>query len=224
MSGVERFLLSGDETREHWERVSGRRSPSHPVVRAFVDPKVELISRAIPRTGESTLLDVGCGNGFFTLSLARKWKVTGIDLSGRMLALNPHPRLLRGGAGRLPFEDGAFDVVFSSNMVYYLDRPLLAIREMARVTRRHLAIIIPNRKNPVMVLFSLLSKLERPALLFSVARLTSLLEEAGARVVLACAHGAIAANRTPERLLPLLGLADRRSPLGLYSIVIAEKA
>ena len=46
------------------------RDPLHPVVSAYADPKIEYIQQHLPLEGK--ILDVGCGNGIFTLRLARK--------------------------------------------------------------------------------------------------------------------------------------------------------
>lgn len=73
------------------------------------------------------LLDVGCGSGYWSRRMimwgARPENLTGIDLRPEVLdvaaALNPNIRFLAGSADRMPFDDGAFDlvsqfVVFSS--------------------------------------------------------------------------------------------------------------
>jgi len=46
--------------REYFSGVNYR-TPDHPVVRAYADPKVDFIRAHIPLSG--TILDLGCGNG-----------------------------------------------------------------------------------------------------------------------------------------------------------------
>ena len=217
------FLLSEAGTERYWRDVEKRRSPHHPAVRAFTEGKLEFISRQIGLPEGGSLLDVGCGNGYFTVPLARKWSVTALDLSRRMLRLNPHRSSVSASAYRLPFRDGEFDVVFSSNMVYYLADPTLALGEMVRVAAGSIVVIVPNRWNPLMALFSLLKKVERPALLMTASRIASVMRGLGAEVLFTGAHGLTTAHSTPAFLLPFLRWADRRLALGCYSIVAARK-
>ncbi|MBI4690186.1 MAG: hypothetical protein HY754_07965 [Nitrospirae bacterium] len=54
--------------KEYWERadLKKRRSPEHPVIKAYVLSKIKQLSHYVDLTPETTLLDVRCGNGFFT--------------------------------------------------------------------------------------------------------------------------------------------------------------
>lgn len=95
---------------------------------------------------ECRLLDVGFGGGLL-LELAHRRgvrRLTGVDPSEAAVAfLRSRPRRLKGaelrielgGAEALPFEGASFDVVASTNTVYFwrdLARPM---REMKRVLR-----------------------------------------------------------------------------------------
>ncbi len=68
-------------------------------------------------------LDIACGTGFLTRHL--RGDVVGLDASGRMLevarAQAPQVRFERGDALSLPFEDGAFDRVFTSYFYCHLE-------------------------------------------------------------------------------------------------------
>ncbi|HXT36516.1 MAG TPA: class I SAM-dependent methyltransferase [Chloroflexota bacterium] len=90
------------------------------------------------------ILDVGCGTGAMTMLIANMgYAVTGLDLSPEMLAVARDQAeerglpitLMEGRADKLPFEDGAFDVVFSRHLLWTLPRPRKALGEWARVTR-----------------------------------------------------------------------------------------
>ena len=95
------------------------RDPMHPAVSAYADPKIEYIQTHIPLRGK--ILDVGCGNGIFTLRLAKAGaNVIGLDLSQLLLSQNPHRGLTRGDATALPFGDGAFDCVFEANVLHHM--------------------------------------------------------------------------------------------------------
>jgi ubiquinone/menaquinone biosynthesis C-methylase UbiE len=68
-------------------------------------------------------LDVACGTGFLTRHL--RGKIVGLDASERMLEVArgqvPNARFEQGDALSLPFEDGAFDRVFTSYFYCHLE-------------------------------------------------------------------------------------------------------
>src|SRR5207244_76169 len=133
----------------YWSQASYR-PPDHPVVAAYAEPKMEFIRKHIPLEGRN-VLDVACGNGLFTVRLARTARsVVGVDLSAHMLASNPHPWRVQASAMALPCGDESFDVVFEANLLHHVDDPEQAVRELARCSRRHLALVEPNRWNPLM--------------------------------------------------------------------------
>jgi ubiquinone/menaquinone biosynthesis C-methylase UbiE len=100
------------------------------------------------RPGER-VLDAGCGSGVVTRAIARRvapgGRVVGIDASPAFLEI---ARRYADEAGlgaaiewrtadcrRLPFEDGAFDVVLAATVLAHVPRAEEALAEMARVTR-----------------------------------------------------------------------------------------
>lgn len=93
----------------------------------------------------TAVLDVGAGDMSTATRLAERgaWVVATDVHVGELLA--SAGRRAHGGPGtvvevmadahRLPFVDGVFDVTYCRSTIHHLDRPRLAIREMARVTR-----------------------------------------------------------------------------------------
>src|SRR6476619_760763 len=75
---------------------------------------------ALPR---KRTLDVACGTGFVTRFLGDD--VVGLDQSDEMLAVAseqaPHATYARGDALELPFDDGAFERVFTSHFYGHLE-------------------------------------------------------------------------------------------------------
>jgi SAM-dependent methyltransferase len=104
----------------------------------------------VPRPGES-LLDVGCGTGWFSRRVAADdLRVTGLDpdagwlgyARGRSsLVLN----WVEGDAGALPFADDSFDYVLSIAALCFVDDATQAVVECMRVARRRFAIGWLNR-------------------------------------------------------------------------------
>lgn len=102
------------------------------------------------RPGES-LLDVGCGTGYFTQALSANafWTV-GAD---RDLAMLHHAARHRDGAltwlvadGQgLPFADRAFDVVISVTALCFIQDERRAVAEFMRVARRRVVLGLLNR-------------------------------------------------------------------------------
>jgi SAM-dependent methyltransferase len=85
------------------------------------------------------VLEVGCGTGAILSELATRAAVHGLDLDpGRLVEAGihaPETVLVCGDALRLPYHTGVFDVTFCHFLLLWVHDPLLALCEMARVTR-----------------------------------------------------------------------------------------
>tara|TARA_Y100001960_G_scaffold263436_1_gene285441 strand:- start:15 stop:680 length:666 start_codon:yes stop_codon:yes gene_type:complete len=209
--------------KSFWEDISNRRSPSHPAVKAFVVPKIKKIMEIISHKEYPELLEVGCGNGFFSNYLKNYWNVISLDRSKNMLSLNSYPKKIRGDVKRIPMSGNSFDIVFSANLLHHIESPDVAVKEMKRVSKRYVVLIEPNRNNPLMFLFNMFMPIERMGLKFSLNYLESLATNAGLNLLYSCSQGSIVPNKTPLSLIPVLSLINREIPLGFYIMVIAEK-
>jgi len=169
------------------------------------------------------VLDVGCGNGFFTYYFSQLAYTVGIDYSAHMLSINPCELLVRGSALSLPFKDDSFDLLFCSNLLHHLKNPTIAIMEMRRVSRKFVVLSEPNRNNPFMALFSILIPEERGTLKFSLNYMRYLVEFYGLKVIASNSMGAIVPNKTPESLLEIFKKMNNKIPLKFYNIVISQK-
>ncbi|MGM0632650.1 MAG: class I SAM-dependent methyltransferase [Pseudomonadota bacterium] len=101
--------------------------------------------------GES-LLDVGCGTGYFTrrIGAATEGEVTGVDINREWLDYARHrdtggATYTLADARALPYEDASFDLVMSIAATCFIEDELAAIREIVRVARRRVAIGLLNR-------------------------------------------------------------------------------
>lgn len=211
-----------DLQRRYWSTADFR-PPDHPVVAAYANPKIEFLRKQVP-LAEKSVLDVGCGNGIFTIPLAKAARsVVGVDLSSHMLGLNPHPYCIQASATTLPCADRSFDVVFEANLLHHVDDPQEVLRELCRCSARYLVLIEPNRWNPLMLGFGLLVKAERGLLRSSRRVLVRRVEQAGFRVTAVTTTGMISQNNTPSFMVPWLRRFDREVLLGEYVVLCAER-
>ncbi|MDH3947644.1 MAG: class I SAM-dependent methyltransferase [Gammaproteobacteria bacterium] len=102
-----------------------------------------------PSVGD-TLLDVGCGTGYFS----RRFANTGLSVT----ALDPNKatltyacqqdggiNYLQANALSLPFSNDSFDYVSAITSLCFVEPPEQALREMWRVTRRGLLLGVLNK-------------------------------------------------------------------------------
>jgi SAM-dependent methyltransferase len=125
-------------------RLAGRLGLNHLVRLA---PVVELVREA----GGRELLDAGSGSSGVAPWLGAGWEVTAVDTSfddygahtgGRVAAL----RAVVGDVRDLPFDDDSFDVGVAVDLLEHVppaDRRV-ALREIARVTRRRVVVACPS--------------------------------------------------------------------------------
>ena len=209
-----------------WERpaLKKRRSASHPVVLMYSQSKLNLIFQKIEYKAVNNILDIGCGNGFFTVPLYQRFRyVIGLDFSSLMLSLITKDRmsLLKADSLFLPFKDYSFDLVFSSNLLHHVDNVTTSIREMKRVSKRYIIIIEANRLNILMYLFSKLKREEDEDKIFTLENLKAKVSQENILILDAFSTGLITPNRTPYFLTPFLRtLNTKKNRFGLYNVII----
>lgn len=104
-----------------------------------------------PEAGES-MLDVGCGTGYFTRRFASESAVQAVGLDPNLTWLQfarAHALVAEhycaGRVEALPFADRSFDCTISVTALCFVADPHRALREMLRVTRKRFAIGLLNR-------------------------------------------------------------------------------
>ena len=129
--------------------------------------KLRLFFDTLWPTADTTVLDVGAdelafgeGDGCGTLNFFEElypWpeRITAVGLQGgdEFRARYPHVSYVQGDACALPFEDGAFDIVFSNAVIEHVgdrERQRKLVSEALRVGRR-VFITTPNRQFPIEV-------------------------------------------------------------------------
>jgi SAM-dependent methyltransferase len=93
-------------------------------------------------SGAASILDVGCGGGqlgHYVAQLKPGMTYVGADFSGASLLEArkrlPGSGLVRADGARLPFPDGAFDVVYQHDVLMHHPKPIEMLREMYRVSK-----------------------------------------------------------------------------------------
>jgi SAM-dependent methyltransferase len=94
-------------------------------------------------------LDAGCGEGETIARLrdALPDQVSAVDILDECVAYTgrrlPFVDARRASVYELPFEDDAFDLVLSLEVLEHLDSPATALAELGRVARRDLVLSVP---------------------------------------------------------------------------------
>ena len=115
----------------------------------FLQRRIEaryIFRRALHIQPNTTALDVGSGDGLFTIELARRGaRAFGVDIEHRdldrgrrriaTLGLQDRVTLQSGDGRRLPFPDETFDYVISNCTIEHIPDDEAALREMARVLK-----------------------------------------------------------------------------------------
>ena len=113
--------------------------------RAFAVELAECVAR-LPVSAGDRVLDLACGNGFFSACLSgqvgQRGQVVAADLSPAFLRLAENTcrhvanvQFAEANAYRLPFPDCSFSLVWCAQSLISLTRPEMVLAEMRRVTR-----------------------------------------------------------------------------------------
>lgn len=174
------------------EHVAKALPPGVGEVDRFARVKVWHLVRAIdsvfPERRDVQILDAGCGIGLTDRYLKSTFpNITGFDVSPKSVEFaaqaNPELSYCCDPTGRLPFEDGQFDVVFAICVVHHVPPAewLNFFRQLHRVLKPGglLAIYEHNPWNPATQWVVSRCEFDRDALLLSSAKCRALAAEAG---------------------------------------------
>ncbi len=137
------------------DRIFTKRYNSPFWIRRYAQRQIYEQSLRPIRRGQ-TVLDVGCGEGIFSLLAAKRGAiVTATDISypnilaAQTLAAEHGERVqfVQSDAEALPFHDNSFDVVVSMHVLEHLAHPAHGLGEIRRVTRDVAIISMPTCMN-----------------------------------------------------------------------------
>lgn len=115
------------------------------------EQEFQLLNQLLSPEQGSTLLDAGCGSGFFARRFGSSGiTVTGIDPRYAMVKFAQSQRIsnetyLAGDARFLPFADKSFDYCMAVTSLCFIQEQQLALSEMLRITRRRIVLGLLNR-------------------------------------------------------------------------------
>ena len=128
--------------RRHFARAAGTYDGAAVLQRRVADEMIQRLD--VVRLQPRALLDLGCGTGYVTRALARRYRrarLVGLDVAHAMAAHArraagwfSRTRSVAGTAERLPFAAGAFDMVVSNFMLPWCE-PAAVFAECRRVLR-----------------------------------------------------------------------------------------
>jgi SAM-dependent methyltransferase len=196
-----------ESQKNYWEKDhSKRRSPYHPCVKALFEPRANYLENLINNPLNKSIIDLGCGNGYFGVYLEPRFKnLLSVDSSKSMLLLNPCVNKLHAEVQDLPIEDNAFDIATCSHLLHHLDESdqVKAIKEMKRISKKNIVVFEPYRNNPLNFLFGIIVKEERESLKFSKKYITKIFHTAGVENVKVEIEGCVLPNKSPIFWAPL---------------------
>jgi len=210
-----------------------------PLSSQIANQRLSLASRDI-RARE--ILDIGCGDGTYTVELLAKdpppVRVVGLDPAREALKVaagrsgDSRLSFLVGSAYELPFSDRSFDCAYLRGVLHHMQTPEIAVREALRVARE-IVIIEPNGYNPVLKVIERTSRYHREhdERSYTSARIRNWIVAAGGRVSRLSYVGLVPMfcpdplARTLKRVEPLVeGTPGLRQLACAVSVIVAHPA
>jgi ubiquinone/menaquinone biosynthesis C-methylase UbiE len=130
--------------------------------RGTVVERLTFVDDLVRNDPPGRVLDVGCGSGRFSVSLARRgWEAVGLDFADDMIALANKQALEAGVADRCRFEvadfldwhdDAPFDLGLAIGVFDYVAQPAPLLARLAAVSNGRVVASFPKRYHPLVPL------------------------------------------------------------------------
>ena len=124
------------------------------LVRVFELKRFKKIKDLLQLSNNDDFLDIGCGSGYLLNEAVCKRGV-GADISDLMVKTarenckhNGKKFIVQSDAENLPFKNGCFDKIVSTEVIEHILHPVVLLEEIERVSRNDTVIVItiPNEK------------------------------------------------------------------------------
>ncbi len=218
--------MKEENEKKYWEELEHKkkRSVTHPVVNFYSNQRINHMRKHLDDFKSiKTALDVGAGYGYSSYHMPKSINTLALDFSFMNLISNPVKNKIQASALDLPFSSNSFDLVFGWSFLHHLDAPEKALSEMARVSKKYLVLLEPNRNNPVQFGFGLLHPMEHGTLKFTKQKLLGYLEDIKFRLISCNATGWLFNGASPVFSLKIAKHLPFVHRLGLVNILICEK-
>jgi ubiquinone/menaquinone biosynthesis C-methylase UbiE len=132
-------------TGNHFDKYRSPNPVHRMLMRGFLDAAGELVGRV----ESQRVLEIGCGPGDLAQVLFSRHgnRYVGLDVSPEEVEAArrrcPQLEFLPASAYRLPFRDGAFDLVVACEVLEHLEAPDVALKEIVRVCRGYVLASVP---------------------------------------------------------------------------------
>jgi SAM-dependent methyltransferase len=143
-----------NEQERHWNGLGGRAWVDlQELLDQVLKPFEDLLVEAVSSRRATCVLDVGCGTGSTTLTIARllgaKGRCVGIDISQPMIEIaqaraareSTPPGFVCADAQRHPFEPASFDMIISRFGVMFFDDSVQAFSNLRRSAKDDAALL-----------------------------------------------------------------------------------
>lgn len=194
--------------------------------RAF-EPELQRVLGTLPLTPEMRVLDLACGDGFYTRRIADRLgprgSVTGVDVNLAYISEAQRQSRRRTGRAaidfvvasfdRMPFPDDTFDFAWCAQSLYSLPEPVVVLGHLARVVRPGGIVAVLENDTMHQVLLPWSVGLELP---LRAAELRALSEDTRnpSKYYVGRRLPAVIAAAGLEPLLVATSAIDRQAPLG----------
>ncbi len=148
MSGVKSEAADGGVIGNVYDKYGTK----NPIARYLMKGFLEGVTSLYRRTGARTVLEVGCGEGKLAHHLVteggapERFVATDVEVA-QVHGVDPRIEVRAASAYELPFADRSFELVVCCEVLEHLERPMVALAELARVASR--AVIVSTPREPL---------------------------------------------------------------------------